>query len=272
MIFKIYGMVGAGTLHIWSTLPVESIFGDGLEKNVAFSKQLKGRSYMAALLSRVSLILLFVVSLSLYGCDYFVPRAEYNSLSDQMSKLTDQVSKMASQLEKLQTNTDQMQTVSVEVTDLLTNLKTELGEIKFGVGQYRSAIFEQVTDQGFQRLDSNVGTLVVSIRDIKPYADGVRVTLNVGNLTTAEISGITYSVKWGQSKPSYKDKEWGNKLAAWVMALQEKTHSFPHTLKPGLWNVVQIALPGTQPQKFGYLELSMEAKTIALPQGRKSEQ
>ena len=52
-------------------------------------------------------------------------------------------------------------------------------------------------DGGYSVLNTDFGTLTVTLVDIKPYAIGSRVVLRFGNPTAATLTDVSASVDWG---------------------------------------------------------------------------
>lgn len=129
---------------------------------------------------------------------------------------------------------------------------------------YKSATFDPAADEGFGRIDTSVGAFAVSIQEVKPHADGVRVRLHVGNLTSATVSGGTFKAKWGPRMPKAEGSAWAASYGEWQKLLQEKDAKFTEELKPGTWNNLTLTLPGIPPEQFGYLELSLDTSQIKL--------
>mgnify|MGYP005620225861 CR=1 FL=1 len=143
------------------------------------------------------------------------------------------------------------------------DLETKLWRQELRYDSYKSASFDPAADEGFQRLDTTVGTFAISLGEVKPHADGVKVQVLVGNLTTATISGGTFKVKWGPRMAKSEDQEWAH-YAAWEKTLTKKEHRFTEDLRPGTWNTVTLTLPGIPPERFGHLEIQMETNRIKL--------
>jgi hypothetical protein len=129
---------------------------------------------------------------------------------------------------------------------------------------YKTATFDPAAGEGFSRLDTSVGSLVVSIQQVTPFADGVRVRLHIGNLTSATINGGTMKVKWGSRMPELFADSTGAAYDRWSKSLKEREVKFLETLQPGTWNNVNLTLPGTPPTQFGYLNLEMEVQNISM--------
>jgi hypothetical protein len=124
----------------------------------------------------------------------------------------------------------------------------------------------------FERLDTSLGTLAVAIRDVQPFADGVRVLLAIGNLTSAALGKVEINAKWGRRMPTHKTEKSGiaywKEYNLWAESLKQKTISLTHDLRPGHWNKVSLTLPDTPSQEFGYLEISIHSAAIALIESR----
>jgi len=111
----------------------------------------------------------------------------------------------------------------------------------------------------YARLDANIGTFAVVLTDVRPFADGVRVRLNLGNLTSATFTTATLALKYGR-RPPVDYSAWD----AWKASLREKKESVTEKLLPNHWNPVQLVLPGIEPKDFGYLEVSMSTNMIQM--------
>jgi len=160
--------------------------------------------------------------------------------------------------------TIQMQSGKIEALETrVDDLESKVLLLDFSKDQYKSATFDP-SDQGFERLDTSVGTFAVSVQQVSAHADGVRVRLHVGNLTTAAVNGGKFKVKWGSRMPKTGEKGWAKQFASWQKSLLEKETSFTEELRPGTWNNVNLVLPGLPPERFGYLELQMETDQIKL--------
>jgi len=168
---------------------------------------------------------------------------------------------------EMKQQSEKLELASVRI-DQLTRRLTRL-EIQAGIerGRYKSAVLDP-GERGFSRLDTSVGSFAISLQNVTSYADGVRVRLNVGNLTTATVNGGTFLVKWGPREPSTEAPDYATKFGEWSKSLREKTIDFQEDLRSGSWNSVTLTLSGLPPVQFGYLELSMETNKISLLQPR----
>lgn len=115
----------------------------------------------------------------------------------------------------------------------------------------------------YQRVDGDLGTFAVAIGDVRQFADGVRVTLKLGNLSAVTYSGARLTLEYGARAPSDMDTDL-DVAAKWLESLQERTEKITAKLAPGRWNPVQITLPKIDAKEFGYLSVSVETDEISL--------
>ena len=114
------------------------------------------------------------------------------------------------------------------------------------------------SDPKFQRIDIDVGSFALSVADVTPFGDGVKVKMKLGNLTSASVSDVTLHLTYGPRLGESDD------FTAWSEKLKSKDAAILTTLLPGSWNPVSVVLPGIEPKNFGYISISMDATTIAL--------
>ncbi len=151
-----------------------------------------------------------------------------------------------------------------EIEKQVQDLELKVGNLAGSVDKYKTAVFDPLSDQGFARLDTFVGTMIVSFHGAKPHADGVEVQIDIGNLTSATVGGGTFKMRWGPTKPKAEGGDSAERLVAWQRSLQNGTQELTEDLRPGVWNAVKLILPGTSMEKLGYLELEFQTKHIKL--------
>ena len=99
--------------------------------------------------------------------------------------------------------------------------------------------------EGYSVIQSDLGLLTVSLADVRPYANGSRVTLQFGNLTSATISGMKANVEWGavdeRGLPAGDQKSREVKISK--------------SLRGGAWTKTSVVLEGTQPAELGFVRV-----------------
>jgi hypothetical protein len=126
---------------------------------------------------------------------------------------------------------------------------------------FESVILDPTSLEGFQRIDTDTGFFFISLRDVKPYLDGYKLTIRVGNPISATYSGFVLNVKYGK-KYNISDKTVS--YNDWEESLNEKESSFSKKLKPGTWNTVEFILSPAKSEELGHIELSMKTDQVIL--------
>lgn len=147
----------------------------------------------------------------------------------------------------------------------LTDLKNELSLYQFELGQKQQrydTVLLDPSSHGFQRLDTDTASFLVSVQNIVPYINGYKLTVNIGNPTTATFSGITIKIRWAKAYDWHQFST--SSYAVWQKSIQEKSFPVTDDLRPGSWNSVDLLLLPAAADDLGYLELSMTTSTTSL--------
>jgi len=153
----------------------------------------------------------------------------------------------------------------VDLEKRVSALESTLSFYKYLIDQKQDtskAIQLDPSTHGFQRLDSDNGSFLVSVKDASPYLNGYRLKLNIGNPSNATFSNVTIKVRWARAynwnsftSSSYKQ---------WQSSVHEKEITLTSDLQPGSWNAVDIDLVPASADELGYLELSMSSPSVIL--------
>ena len=100
---------------------------------------------------------------------------------------------------------------------------------------------------GYSLVKCDLGVLTVSIKNVVPYANGSKITLQFGNLTAATIDGLKAKLQWG---PVEKNGMPNNQNA------KSKDVIFNTPLISGSWTNSNVVLEGVHPQDLGFVRLS----------------
>jgi hypothetical protein len=99
---------------------------------------------------------------------------------------------------------------------------------------------------GYAVIKSDLGSLTVSLKNIQPYANGSKVTLQFGNVTAATIDGIKAKIEWGGMT---KEGVPNNKEA------KSREITINKALQSGGWTNAEIILEGVPPTELGFVRL-----------------
>lgn len=147
----------------------------------------------------------------------------------------------------------------------VADLKSEISVYQFELDQKQQrhdTILLDPSSRTFQRLDTDTSSFLVAVEDVVPYLNGYKLTVSIGNPTTATFSGVTIKIRWGKA---YNFNEFSDSsYAEWSKSIQEKDVSLTGDLSPGSWNDVDLYLLPATADELGYLEISMTSPTISL--------
>lgn len=131
--------------------------------------------------------------------------------------------------------------------------------------RYSSVEFDP-SDSSYRRVnsDGSFGSFAVSVQDVRPFGDGVRVKLNIGNPSSAGFTGAKLMFTYGPRAPD-DPFDW-DAMEKWKGGLKKKEITLTESLQPGNWNSVSVTLPKIAADQFGYLRISISTDVISLAQ------
>lgn len=161
--------------------------------------------------------------------------------------------------------TDSLRSQLAESTTQLTKVQEELDALKEQVLELRQKMnWKEVTedwdriafltpgDEGYSTVGFDLGTLTVQLTDVKPYANGSKVTLRFGNTLSSSITGLKLTVDWGRVKTAGGPDNDSQK---------SKEANFVQTIRAGAWTAVPIVLEGVPPTELGFVRVSKVSHT-----------
>jgi len=147
-------------------------------------------------------------------------------------------------------------------------LDTEVILLKIKQDKFSSSSFDPADGKGYQRVDTTSGTFLISLQDVTPYLDGVKVNLHIGNIQYASYSGFKLKISYGKRYPKYDEKDTSeerrNKRELYSKSQREKEESFTKVLRPATWNTLTVFLPDIKPTEFGYMNVSMITNSVVM--------
>jgi hypothetical protein len=100
---------------------------------------------------------------------------------------------------------------------------------------------------GYAVIKMDLGHLTVNLANIASYANGSKVSLTFGNLTSATIDGLKAKVEWGSvdEKGLPKNQE-----------AKSREIKLTESLYSGAWNKTDVVLEGVPPTALGFVRVS----------------
>ena len=146
--------------------------------------------------------------------------------------------------------------VSAQLLEKVTKLEGEIASLQYRISSLESDDATVSTEKevyGVAR--TNFGPFVMVSRGVTPHLDGYKITLSIGNLTSATFHGAKLKVGWGPRPTdgtvdltNYKDREF------------DVTTVF----YPGAYSLVEISLTPAKADEVRRISVGMHLNQVAL--------
>lgn len=166
-------------------------------------------------------------------------------------------------------NRVEIQKLSEKLDDLtieLNFLKEKDKDITFNCRDLR---------KGFATINADNGILYVSVKEVKPYVDGYKITLAIGNPNLVTYINPEINLSWNISFQKYwetrkkaheikKDSKEKTEIPSWEDTLQKKSYCVNKRFLPGIWNEIELHIPNTTIDQLEHCTLSITTGTVLL--------
>lgn len=131
-------------------------------------------------------------------------------------------------------------------------LEKQLEDLKFQVSlqsdmqRWDHIAYLTPGSQGYAAVKTDLGYLTVNVANIAPYANGSKVSLTFGNLTSATIDGLKAKIEWGSVDERGVPKN---------AEAKSREVTVTESLNPGAWNKADFVLEGVPPAALGFVRL-----------------
>lgn len=141
-----------------------------------------------------------------------------------------------------------------------TKLTTDLDSVKlssqFNAGMIRVLFNEDtadldLTDKNFSTVRTSLGTFLISVQDVSPFANGLKVKMHIGNPQAMTYPGIKIKASWTNAS---------SKSGAPI----EKEIDWSQSLLPGAWNRVEMVLSPADPKDIENVKISIVPSRVQL--------
>jgi len=140
--------------------------------------------------------------------------------------------------------------------------------LKLELEQYKEVSLD-LSSKGFQRIDTSSGFFLISLDNVVPYGNGYKLSLRIGNISTAKYKGFKFKLKYGKQYDFNEIKKDPSSYEKWEKSLKIKEMSFTNELLPAVWNHVEVILSPAKSEELGHIALSMETNIVSLIEQRK---
>ena len=171
--------------------------------------------------------------------------------------------------EKLKSIESELNTLKQTVeatTDRVADIGSDVLSLQLKQNPYETASFDPTKPKGYGRVDSVSGAFLVSLENVEPHFDGVRVTAEIGNLLSATYQGVTIVATYGRRVPTSNDSvspvDRRKNIFAYNEAKKTTTVRLTDTLRPATWTRVSFVLPDIKPAEFGELNIKIRTDEV----------
>lgn len=114
--------------------------------------------------------------------------------------------------------------------------------------------------KSFQRIDTEAGVFLISVVKKEKLENGIRLTLDIGNINFADYKDYKLTLSWGKNWSGNPE----DSRTAWRQSLKAAEFSFQGVLTKGVWNSVKVDLIPANPDEIEHIECEMEVSTVLL--------
>ena len=162
----------------------------------------------------------------------------------------DQITQLENQSNRINNLTKENQHLDEEITDLRTEIKNNKNTIRILEAIKANAndsAFLTPGDNGYSIISYDLGDLTVAIKNIKSYANGSKVWITFGNVSSATILGLKATIQWGKI----------DKKGFPQFTNEDKRNIELNKPIPGAtWVTQSFVLGGVPPNEFGFINIS----------------
>lgn len=154
----------------------------------------------------------------------------------------------------LQTEIEALQTRIDRLESRLRHLEAGAGNVAYPDSKEIFPI--DMTGQGYSLVKTNFGNLLVQCGGVEPYLDGQKITLQIGNPTTATFSGLELEALSGKRN---------------AQPLKNQQIKSTDTLSPGQWTEMKFVVAPATAEEVGSLCVIISLDRVLLRAPIKNE-
>lgn len=145
---------------------------------------------------------------------------------------------------------------------LIDSLNAEVGSLREQVSSLEKEVGDQRLLNAFREMDKvsyltpgdtgysvvrfDLGAILVQMADIKPYANGTKIRLVLGNVLASTVTGLKAKIEWGKVD---------DKGIPINDTIKSKMVSFSESIRSGAWTNVSVVLDGVPANELGFVRV-----------------
>ncbi len=139
----------------------------------------------------------------------------------------------------------------------INDVRNDFTYFKITNSKSSSATFDP-SSQGYQRIETDNGSFLLSLSDLQPYADGYKAFINIGNPNAASFGHVELDVAWGAPMADGESAETFNRR------LKTRVVTVPSKVEPAAWNKTAIVLSPAEKADLGFIRVGVRSKSVYL--------
>ncbi|CAP40967.1 DUF3251 domain-containing protein [Bordetella petrii] len=168
--------------------------------------------------------------------------------------------KTAEEVAQLKQHITQQDSAIQELKRSSEALKAELASVKLDTSfnslrlNLESASYTaplNLTDQSFSTVRTGLGIFLVSVQDVTPFANGVKLKLDVGNPQAMTYAGLKFKLSWKTASNANGPD-------------QTKDIDLPQRFLPGSWNRAELVISPAKADDIANVRVSIDPNQVRL--------
>lgn len=154
--------------------------------------------------------------------------------------------------------------------DELKELRSEINQLRRRISSLEASEATVSTEEeGYDVARTKFGPLIVSTRSATPYLDGYKVTLRIGNLTSANFNGVKLNLAWGIPRvktdaPLHAGLDDFDEWLKWHKLQKKKEVALTTTLDSGAFIDIEVTLTPAKPEEIKSFTVGFELDQLQL--------
>jgi hypothetical protein len=184
----------------------------------------------------ISLVALIISSVALF------------STKDNSAKDNNDAKQLNTRLERIETTTGVLDKRIDKVTSDITDL------------QIKGWTFAQLntSTKDYSVLQNDLGKFLISVQNVEKYANGYKLTLNIGNPNAITFNNVLATFSYGT--PYDKSKDW----KVWLDSLKTSQAYISKPLLAATWNRVVVVVAPAKEEDIGFITISLQTSQVQL--------
>lgn len=188
---------------------------------------------------------------------------QVNELNIEIAFLKKEVAKQKKQWETCNLS-DEIEKINLKI-ESINNNHTEF-YLDFFKNQLKKSLVFNVKDcDGFSTLDSSLGRLFISPKEVKSHLDGHKIIFSIGNPYNAVLTNPKIKLRWNRPwKYEINELSMAEQYLNWESSFKQKEFNLLKDFKAGSWTEVELFISPSDSSDLENVEISIDISTVRL--------